>query len=413
MKKLLIVTLFYLSANLPVIGQGSGLIKGYIKDAATLKPVYNVNIVVEGLPAGTTTDENGFYFIKSGSFPVTLSMSHVAYKKKTVVVTQSNSNLVVYLERSVDSLPEVSVTARKITNLVERKFYDVVDYEPVGDSVILLAYSWRDTVNPWIILLSHDGDTLLRKNVVNEGKLYKDCMGNIHLITKNTAYQLFIEKNELYLLYPMNSDSFIKILDPCVTSLKGRFYLKQGNTHNQVLSYSVYNSTDSTYKRFRIISDDIALRMLADRNRFYAMGAAAPTDADIRFEEMCFFDPVYAPLLRLKDELYIFNFVHSVIEKYLPDGNPAGSVPVTFHKNKGWKEKVMSDEISGKAYTLFMKNGISSLSEINLQTGELCSEIKIPDFKFVENIKVHNGYAFFLYRNNASLELTRVYRMKL
>jgi len=395
-----------------LFAQNGYVISGHVIDKETGNPVYNVNILEKNTKNGTTTNNNGFFFIKVNKLPTNLGFSHVVYKKVNFECKNSAS-INIQMQKKVDSLPEVNVLAHKIVNLVEKKFFDVVDYEFYGENILLLAYSYKDIVNPWLIMINNNGDTLFRTPSYKEGNFYRDCLGNIHLVSKDFAYQIFIEDQQINLLYPANPDTFYKILNPCVTVINNKYFLKQWSSHNQVLSYSMVNANDSTKKNVKVISDKRALRMLSDRNRFYSMGVSLPTDADLRFEEMCFFAPIFAPMVKLKTQIAVFNFVDSKIELFEENGVPVKQIPIDFHKLKGWREEIFADEITGKAYSLFKINGISKLCEISLETGEIINENIIPNFKYIENIKVRNGFVYFLYRINSPLELMKLYKMEI
>ncbi|MBI5538595.1 MAG: carboxypeptidase-like regulatory domain-containing protein [Bacteroidia bacterium] len=393
-----------------LFSQNNFIISGNITDKETGKPVYNASIIVKNTKNGTTTNHEGFFFMKVNKLPVNLEISHIAYKKITFYC-KNNTSLKIELQRQIDSLPEINISAHKVINLVEKKLFDVVDYEFYGDNILLLTYSYKDIINPWLIMINNYGDTLFKSPVSKEGNFYRDCLGNIHLVSKEYAYQIFIEDKKLELLYPVNPDTFYKILNPCITEINNKFFIKQWSYNNQVLSYSMVNANDSSKKEVKVISDERAIRMLSDRNRFNSMGAKPPSDADLRFEEMCFFKPIFAPLVKLKDKIAIFNFVESKIEVYNENGNSDKEISITFNKIKGWKEEIFADEITGKAYALFKNNGISTIREVSIETGVIGKEITIPDFKYIENIKVRNGYVYFLYRINSPMELMKLYKM--
>jgi hypothetical protein len=411
-----ILLLYIIIIQSPIFsfGQNGFIISGKVKDIETGYPIYNASVKEKATKNGTTTNENGYFFLKVSKLPVTLEFSHVAYKKHIYSCKNNNQlKIDMFLQKQVDSLPVINISAHKIVNLVDKKFFDVVDYEFYNDSILLLAYSYKDVINPWLILINSNGDTLFRAAVKNDGKLYRDCLGNIHLVTKELAYQLFFENNHLNLLYPINPDTFHMIIDPCITEINNKYFIKQWSLHNQILSYSIVNAADTSKKIVRIISDDKAIRMLADFDRFNSMGKSAPTESDNRFEEMCFFDPIFAPLLKIKDKIVIFNFIDSKIEIYNNSGELYRETPISFHKTKGWKEDIISDEITGKVYAVFRGKGFTKIREINLETGIPSIEITIPDFKFIENIKVRNGNLYFLYRINSPLELMKLYKMSI
>ena len=410
--RFIIVLLFLFPATL-IVAQNNHLITGYITDKETGKPIYNVNIKETRSNNGTTTNENGFFFIKTNKLPTVFEFSHVAYKTLKHECSISSTKINLTMEKLTDSLPEIKISAHRVVNLVERKFFDVVDYEFYNDNILLLAYSYKDNINPWLIMMNDKGDTLFRSPVKRDGNLYRDCLGNIHLITKDFAYQIFIENKQLQLLYPLNPDTFHKILDPCITEIHHNFFIKQWSLNNQVLSYSLVNSEDSSKKTVKVISDKKAIRMLADRNRFYSMGVSAPSEADIRFEEMCFFNPIFAPLLKLKEKVAIFNFVDSKIELFNENATPIKDVPIDFQKIKGWQEEIISDEITGKVYAIFKQNGLTNIREIDIETGIPGKIIDVPNFKYIQNMKARAGYLYFLYRINSPMELMKLYKMSI
>ncbi len=412
MNRLLYIALVVSLLSADLFSQ-SYFIRGKVLDYDTKQPIYNAHIKIKGTESGTVSDENGRFYLLSEKSIIAIEISHVAYEKKKMQVDfQQNQELQIVLKKHIDTLPEATVIAHAIENLVERMLYDVVDYEILGDSILLLTYSWKEQQNPWLIIMNQKGDHVYKQLAIKEGSLYKDCMGNIHLVSKDKAYQLFVDSNRLYFLYPIEVDSFKKILNPCVASINQKFYIQQYSYHNQVLSY--YLATEhNAAKTIRVISDKVALRMLADRNRFYNMGARGVTEFDIRFEEMCFFDPIFAPMLKLRDSLVILNFVEDSIELYELKGKLIRKTAMSFHKKKGWKEEIFSDEITGKIYAVYRKDGLTKVAEINLLHGTLGEEISIPRFKYIEKIKAYNGNLYFLYRANKPNELTNLYKMKL
>ena len=128
---------------------------------------------------------------------------------------------------------------------------------------------------------------------------------------------------------------------------------------------------------------------------------------------MCFFNPVYAPLFKIQNEIVIFNFLDSKIEFYNETGQLVKELLIDFHKQSNWKEDVFVDDVSGRAYTLYLADGISTLKEIDLQTGKFVRSFKIPKFKYVNKIKVHDNKLYFLYRKSCSDDLSGLYRMEI
>ena len=73
-----------------------------------------------------------------------------------------------------------------------------------------------------------------------------------------------------------------------------------------------------------------------------------------------------------------------------------------------------NDEVKEKVYTLFRKDGISTIQEINLKTGELANSSVIPELPFIDKIKINNDNIYFLYtEHNEQSNYKKLYRMKI
>lgn len=88
------------------------------------------------------------------------------------------------------------------------------------------------------------------------------------------------------------------------------------------------------------------------------------------------------------------------------------SYPLTFHKYrhwsgemqviKKWGKKVIMDAATGKFYTIFIDDGITTLKKINIENGTAETVAVFGGFPFIENLRIYNGKAYFLYANDVS-----------
>lgn len=107
-------------------------IRGTIVDAETGEGVAGANILVTGTDQGGITDERGQFEISwSGSFPVTLRVSHVAYVSREVKVTDS-SPVTVSLTPTVLRGEQVTVVAERTRTQMEASAaMDIVELETI------------------------------------------------------------------------------------------------------------------------------------------------------------------------------------------------------------------------------------------------------------------------------------------
>jgi len=397
----------------PVYNQEQELvISGFVKDATTHKPLEQVHVYIDGTHKGTISDHSGYYKLTVNKIPAKVVFSCVGYTSDRIFIKRmKNIRFTVFLESEVHELKTVSIYSEPIINIIKDKPLYVTDYAFCDDNILLLAYRKRKISKPELMLINADGDTLISRSIMNADKFYRDCLGNLHLETRKNVFQLDIDTNHIDFLYQTTPLEFHETMDPLLASLNEKFYVHQFYYRNQVLQYYYFQSSDSSFHEFKVIEDKKSIRMLYDTDRWGCFGYT--NDFHKRFEDMCFADPIFAPLILKNDSLLIFNFVDEQIESYSEFGQLIDEVPINFHTENHIKEKIYVDAITGKVYILFNRMGISTLKEINLKTGLLIHSIKIPDFVFIENIKIRNGIIYFLYKECKNQEYKQLYKMNI
>ncbi len=374
------------------------------------RAIPNVHIWIEGTTIGTISNNNGAFTIPVKTYPIHLHISHLSYVAKELIINlEDKSKHKILLKKLVHTLPTAVISNQKIKDLTQNYWYDISDFEIYQDHVLLLAYQWKRKKNPWLIMLDAYGDTLWSSYLGRDGELYKDCLGQIHLLNKKAAYQLFIEEDNFQLYPAVSIKEFKEQLKPCIASHNEKIYLEQYTYASQILNYFEADLSDTTVRMVETIADRQAMRWLQDD----AMGLSPlRNEHEKRFEEMFFYDPIYAPLIKQGDTTIIFDFVNDEIELYNSDFTSILDVPIDFHKTLKWKEKLFVDEKNGKVYTMFRRNGFHYLYQINLWTGKLYPAMKIPQFTFLGKIRIHDGNIFFLYRDRKEEQaLTKIYQM--
>ena len=84
--------------------------------------------------------------------------------------------------------------------------------------------------------------------------------------------------------------------------------------------------------------------------------------------------------------------------------------PLTFHKHnswnnkvrlvEGWNKKVLMDEHNSAFYAVFLNQGVTTLKKIDVAHGTVSNSAVFGGFPFIENLKIYNGKAYFLYAND-------------
>lgn len=376
------------------------------------RPISSVHIWVDQSTNGTITNKKGVFNIKIQAFPVTIHISHLSFIGQELTLKSAEAlKKTIILKSLVLTLPTASITSEKLVDLTKNYLYDISDFEIYQDHLLLLAYQWKQKTNPWLIMLNAYGDTLWTSYIGKDGELYKDCMGHIHLVTKKAAYQIFIEEDNFQLYPAVSIKEFEELLKPCIESHDDKIYMEQYVYADQILNYFEANLKDTSVQQIATIADEQAMRWLADD----ANGFSPPrNEHDQRFEQLFFYDKVYAPLIKKGDSTIIFDFVNDEIGLFDINFELLSTTKIDFHHTLKWKEKLFVDEKTETVYTMFRRGGFHYLNAIELETGDLSADISIPKFTFIGKLRVHDHKIYFLYRDRMNGEsLTKIYLMKI
>ena len=120
--------------------------------------------------------------------------------------------------------------------------------------------------------------------------------------------------------------------------------------------------------------------------------------------------PTYDPCFAYDNKLYLFSFDEDKLFIYNNKGEVVNEYPLTFHKYrhwngkmkviKKWNKKVILDDATGKFYTIFIDGGVTTIKRCNLEEGTAETVAVLGGFPFIENLRIYNGKAYFLYKND-------------
>ncbi len=392
--------------------QAQDTLRGHVLDAKTSKPLQSANISIKGTSTGTSTSAGGHFEVKAGRLPVVLEISHLNYEKQVLTITGIQNNIRVLLKQKTHELPLTEINAEKIRDLVKDRPLYVTDYALYGDSLLLLTYPYRKIRKANLILMDFNGRILMRQKVNDPENLYSDKLGNVHLFTSDSTYQLFVSNEQIHLLYPAAKKQFREKMESLSGASGSNYYIKAYRQKNQVLDYYRYDQQSRETFHFHTITSKEGVNMLY-KDFYWRIQQEGFTEADLRFEEMAFYSPVFAPMLSMNDSIIILNYLHDSIEIFSPQGKKLSCIPISLHHHRHWEEQIIVDRQQNKVYALFSDKGLQYLREINLHTGQADDPIEVPGFRFVEKLTISNGTLFFLYKDFTGQKYKKIYRMRI
>ncbi len=403
--------------------------QGKVIDFSNKIPLAHVSILINGTLRGTETDSIGHFSFSIAGERKLLKFSLLGYE--TVYVDpylQPGKERLIGMKQKAKLMDEVLISGNAIQPIAKSKRSYVLDYDFYDDHILLISYGLSQSSYK-LVLINETGDTLsIIKAPEMPVRLFKDCLGNHYVVCKKNIYQVYYDKASLRFLPPQSINDLNNILMPCIAQDSSNLYLivKEGpgtvsinefhdfDASHTGLTYYYVTKERKLKKPLLSIVDAESLGMRVDEKRLLdakeegrkSLSSSSKhrekpilKSFDALFGETTVYKEIYAPLYVIKNQLYVFNFINSKLQSFSPSGNLLKEVNMTVHRDLKWKRSMCIDEKLSKAYTLFEKKGISELKEIDVQTGKECHSEKIPR-AFAENIKINNGYIYFLHKGD-------------
>ena len=400
------------------------MLSGKVVDGQSLSVLENVHISLVGKSTGVITDSNGDFSIGVDKLPALLYFSHVGYIIDQLrVVTASNAiNVKLFPERQ--EIEEVLVSAQRIQKVDIGDTLNVIDYEVTDDGLILLATPYKQRGNRLLLKTAYDGK---RKFQIPFGKtgrevkypeimapvqihFFKDFLGEIHLLTRDTVWEVSSKDDSLTLTYPIDYSQFLEIIFPIKCRIGHSFF------------YQVSSETENhTFRVGSGMKEPVDIKEVYDKwgNRRY-----------LKPGHRKFYKYVSAPVFSMDSSICVFDFFGDNIEFFSEDGVSIKTTPITFQKKrtrvflwryeqdldqKNFPQKIFQDAINNRFYALYRYrvSGKQFLKEIDMDSGKIIQSISIPDFTNVRKVRIHNNTVYFLYDVKLYPYYTNLYKMKI
>ena len=410
MKKLLLITLLFLFCGMMSFAQNAANIEVRLLNDNG-EPLQNVSVrSEEGYLLGIS-DWRGELNIKSVKLGDVLTFKHVAYHEMEYVINKDdvkNKTLTVKMFMKFHELPEVTIVENVPHVAYNNKVVSIADYEINNQGIYLLAHRMRHYS---LLHLSFDYDTLAEIRLPRKfDHFYKDVYDQIHVLSQDSAYWVGTMKRGgeyagMVLTMGINIDQFYYIHAHVSAATDQVIITHLYTNRGQELFY--YDIGENEGKIDTTILEHIrweeGCMLMENVRKFGPMGWKG--EAQSLFEK-----PIYDPVFNMNNEIFVFNFEDNIINHYDNRAEKLNTFPLTFHKQnswnnkvrlvEGWNKKVLMDENNSSFYAVFLNQGITTLKKIDVETGTVSNSAMFGGFPFIENLRIYDGKAYFLYAND-------------
>ena len=453
------------------------LVLSPITASAQNSEVLNINVIVSDT-TGKALKDVAIYNSKQNLIGITnnfgktivsarygdvIVFSHISYEQIRLMISDGNifdkkdneCGMLVVMNEKTNILPEAEIVENVPHLAYSNKQVWVSDYIVNNSGMYLIIDSNSEHS---LIFLSHEQDTLAKAKINKKfDYLYEDAFGNIHLLSKDTAYQTYYDGERLNMLYPVAIKTFKQKLMP-VQVITDRLLVLQryASMWQEILYISVNRNNKETktlidcygptrewgrtyyrdMKKDGIIDaiqkenpmfPDIMEMLGIEKNNTFGDDAIENTFVDFESSQRARYrlQPIYSPIAFFNDTIYVFDLEKDKLIKFTENGTFVKDVDISFHRTtylkdsrigNTWDRNIIIDKALGKCYAQFSKDGHVTLKEIDLQTGTIKKTIELNHHVFPENIQIHNGlvyYKFIDVRQTVGRDCRSLYKMQL
>jgi hypothetical protein len=401
---------------------------GKIIDDTTNKPIPNATVTGKGI-LGTTSMNNGTFEIDIVDYPCIISISHLAYQPVDIVIqSPTQDGLEIIMVPKAVEIEQVVISQNRIKRYLANKDFYVVDYDFIGDNIYVIGFENKNLSKGKVILLNPTEDTLGYCSIKKPRKLFRDAFGNIHLITKDSIFQLYYDSSNLRLLYPSTVDEIPMDFLNLKFVNGAKFLFKNISPFEQSHQYYVVDTLNRAKEN---LTNIVNYQLHPSEGTGVEYGGARkgiPSRANLRTLaeiqaardefEMAVYDmaiihfPVHSYVFRLGAGFVIADLTNKQFLHYNDQFELISKVKAKLPKHKQRQKTVIQDPSSEKMYWVHYRGSKVLLGEINPYSGEIVSSIETPSLPFIENIKIRNGVIWFTYQPRLGETARSLFKMR-
>ncbi len=408
----LLTIIFILSAQWLWAQNQTNYIEGYVLDISNdsiltdAKVTTNTNI-------SAITDMYGYFKLPWTAGMQSLEVSILGYHTKIIdLQTQLVTHpLKILLIPKTEQLKEVAVEGERV--LYNRKLteYTVLDYAFVGDSIFVLQEQMGNKNKSLIVLNQHfDSLAVLNSLPKNSRHLFKDCLGHLHVISKDSAYQIVVQQH--HILFHKSSDiyRFNKKIKHCLFRKDGRLFFERSIARGFgkeifVLNDSFKNKqvfiSSIDFKRAEDFAQHARAYRIHNRNTIVATNDTAILQSidfstnRSRFLKLIACKPIQNAICLFKDTIVYCNYLNSKLELFADVTKEPKEIAIDYDVKSNWTDNILQDQVDKELYILKQQRMEHHIYHLQVQTGKLTYVTSLSVFEG-RDLKVNNGYLYYL-----------------
>jgi hypothetical protein len=424
------ILLLCVCITVTVTSQTSYTVRGKVVDAANQAPLAFSAVMLKGTFTSTETNAAGEFTISVSDQNHTLIIFQYGYDTKEQMVSATEQkDLLISLQAKAYNLTEIVVRDRRTDTLQANNHTEYLSFEFYDNFLVALVNKGK-RYN--MVQLLDESGKIVREYKAPESvhALFKDCLGNVQLLSADSSYQFYYNYETIELLKPYSLELFARTLKPCQCISGDTYYFKESTYKNLRNAYYMINRNDLQKKMlFTQVENTDAITafnadydlnyFLAQRRKGFGYGMSVeemqlridelrenlPLDNEYLFK----LNPIKSDLVKLDSCLLVVDYTHRMLYRH----HASGALQKTDSLHlKGVSTFVVQDADLQKLYFVKENKGQMSLYEYkNLLANS--KGLLIEGYRFIKNVRCRNGILYFLNRNSAVDNVTKIFTYRL
>lgn len=303
------------------------------------------------------------------------------------------------------TLREAVISGKNTEPVLKSGIEYVVDYEFVGDDLLVTTFSGFNGKKAKLFILNNNGDTLEYANInVRPQELFKSCIGRYYVVTHDGMYPILSgsESNTLTLGDRMPL-SELDLLRECILYKNDKYYYKFKDKEIFSVTFAYSRRDDTVFtpfknsidiKTFNASMEELSL-IVAERDPKVAFSKTMNRKMwnNLTFKRMD------VPLFEYEDHLMIFDFEHSTIQNFSLDGILMNERPILFQQGDILSIQVLHDEVTDRFYILSEKGTGQDITEIDVHHGVATNNYFKLEKDYTSKVRIRNNNIYYLWQN--------------
>ncbi|MBT4410246.1 MAG: hypothetical protein HOC82_10430, partial [Bacteroidetes bacterium] len=233
-------------------------IQGQIIDKETRNPVVEAHVTTtNGLVV--VTDDSGLFELEIPKPPTVIRITHITYGIiEYQVDTSPKGTLVIQIEARTSNLDEIQISGERLRILTKTDNFSIQEFEIDQGVIWFLGHMNNQANRQRLFLANLYGDTLKSIPVKRAQSLYQDVFDNIHIIFKDSSFQLFNPAGDSILfLYPIETTRFFNIMGDVLAAFNNKLIFKQEMPGSYAVKFYYLQQDDPVQHVLTVMTDTL------------------------------------------------------------------------------------------------------------------------------------------------------------